>query len=152
MEDILNKFKLDGEIEYNSNIYRTLSKTKYATKDSPGRFCYKIFLTNHREIVLLPDDNLLLFGCDIGQLDNIQLDGLPFTYNGQKYRMTIHDYQYVSEHFFGDLNDSEGEVEFWDYDAENNIDSISLGVDIKTNARCDVIAKIIHENDLKFLS
>ena len=66
--------------------------------------------------------------------------------------MATHDCQYVSKHFFGDINDSEGEVEFWDYNAGSDIDSISLGVDIKTNTRCDVIAKIINENDLRFLS
>lgn len=151
MLEIINKLSKSKKVIFKDNSYEILSITKYTTINSPGRYCYKIFLSNKNEIVVLPDDNLVLFGRDYGKLEAVNTSEESFIYKNVKYNMTIHDIQYVAEQICGDEKYSEGKVEFWDFDAENGLNSISLGIDLKTGDRCDVIATVINKDELIIL-
>lgn len=134
LNEIINSSRIViGNVEY-----QVLGKTFYVAEKAPSDFYAKILLNDHNVLVVSPSDEIAYFGKNEGHL--LEFDGYPETviYDGLKYEMVNHDYQIVTSIEFGSPLDVEGEVEYWDYEADDKI--ISIAVTSRTKKRADVVA------------
>ena len=149
IEKITNKSKLN----IFGQIFNVKAKARYIAVQNPENEYYKIFLNSHNVLVLSPIDNFVYFGTDV---ENIGLES-PFEkeieYNNKKYELINEDYQILVKLEFGSPLETEGEVEFWDYQCEDNQDElISIGIVKRTNKRADIVAKIISIEEIKIIN
>lgn len=129
--------------------YKVLGKTFYVTEKEPDVMYAKILLQNHYVLVISPEDMVFYFGKDVGTIVDFSGFNEHVTYNQNLFHQVNHDYQIVVSIEFGSPLKVEGEVEFWDYEYEDNV--ISVAVNSRTKSRADVIAKYISEDDIDII-
>lgn len=143
---ILDKITEGCKIQIEGKTYAVLGKTMYVTQDNPDTPYAKMLLENHFVLVISPEDEVAYFGKNEGCVS--AFDGFPnqVQYEGEIYEQVAHDYQIVINILFGQPLSVEGEVEYWDYEAGNNI--ISTAVTSRGKERADVIAHYIKLSDI----
>lgn len=143
--DLLNQIVKGSSVCVLEKTYKVLSKVLYATQNDPNSIYAKMILEGHNILVVSPVDKVAYFGKNEGKIP--VFDGYKETveYNKKVFAKANHDYQVVLKIDFGNPLETEGEVEFWDYEADDDI--ISVAVVSRTKKRADVVAKyILYEN------
>lgn len=137
----LNKVVEGSNIVIDNLSYKVLGKTFYVTEKDCSETYAKILLNNHNVLVVSLSDGVAYFGKNKGRL--VGFDGYPETvnYDGAKYEKVSHDYQIVTKIEFGSPLEVEGEVEYWDYEADDKI--ISIAVVSRTKERADIVARYL---------
>ena len=137
----LNKVVEGSNIVIDNLSYKVLGKTFYVTEKGCSETYAKILLNNHNVLVVSLTDGVAYFGKNKGRL--VEFDGYPETvnYDGAKYEKVSHDYQIVTKIEFGSPLEVEGEVEYWDYEADDKI--ISIAVVSRTKERADIVARYL---------
>lgn len=137
----LNKVVEGSNIVIDNLSYKVLGKTFYVTEKDCSETYAKILLNDHNVLVVSLTDGVAYFGKNKGRL--IEFDGYPETvnYDGAKYEKVSHDYQIVTKIEFGSPLEVEGEVEYWDYEADDKI--ISIAVVSRTKERADIVARYL---------
>lgn len=137
----LNKVVEGSNIVIDNLSYKVLGKTFYVTEKDCSETYAKILLNNHNVLVVSLTDGVAYFGKNKGRL--VEFDGYPETvnYDGAKYEKVSHDYQIVTKIEFGSPLEVEGEVEYWDYEADDKI--ISIAVVSRTKERADIVARYL---------
>ncbi len=103
----------------------------YATQSEPEITYAKVLLEEHNVLVLIPSDNIIYLGHNEGRIPEFDSFKKTVRFAGKEFKQVAHDYQLVSRVEFGSLLDVEGEVEFWDYEAEDSIVSVPVVVETK---------------------
>lgn len=137
----LNKVVEGSNIVIDNLSYKVLGKTFYVTEKDCSETYAKILLNDHNVLVVSLTDGVAYFGKNKGRL--VEFDGYPETvnYDGAKYEKVSHDYQIVTKIEFGSPLEVEGEVEYWDYEADDKI--ISIAVVSRTKERADIVARYL---------
>ena len=137
----LNKVVEGSNIVIDNLSYKVLGKTFYVTEKDCSETYAKILLNDHNVLVVSLSDGVAYFGENKGRL--VEFDGYPETvnYDGAKYEKVSHDYQIVTKIEFGSPLEVEGEVEYWDYEADDKI--ISIAVVSRTKERADIVARYL---------
>ncbi len=144
---LLDDLRNVSDIEIGSIKYKIFAGAKYVTQNNRDNEYYKIFLSEKSVIVISLIDNLVSFGCDVGKIDEIDLNCDEIDYRNKIFRMIDHDNQMLDSVIFGNSSDVEKEVEFWDYLSNDSTSIISVGVD-DNKKRCDVISDIISPHNI----
>lgn len=148
--NLLKKITVNSVIEYSERKYRVLGKVIYATQNDPSSIYVKILLEGHHVLVIVPADKIAYFGENVGELSEFNLFPQNVKFRDRQYTQVNSDYQIVLGIEFGSPLEVEGEVEFWDYEADDEI--ISIAVVSRNKTRADVVAKYISFNDINILS
>lgn len=137
----LNKVVEGSNIVIDNLSYKVLGKSFYVTEKDCSETYAKILLNDHNVLVVSLTDGVAYFGKNKGRL--VEFDGYPETvnYDGAKYEKVSHDYQIVTKIEFGSPLEVEGEVEYWDYEADDKI--ISIAVVSRTKERADIVARYL---------
>ena len=137
----LNKVVEGSNIVIDNLSYKVLGKTFYVTEKDCSETYAKILLNDHNVLVVSLTDGVAYFGKNKGRL--VEFDGYLETvnYDGAKYEKVSHDYQIVTKIEFGSPLEVEGEVEYWDYEADDKI--ISIAVVSRTKERADIVARYL---------
>ena len=138
---LLEKINENSILKILEDEYKVLGKTFYVTEKEPDVMYAKILLNNHYVLVVSPEDRIIYFGKDVGTIADFSGFNEQVNYDQNIYYQVNHDYQIVVSIEFGSPIKVEGEVEFWDYEYEDNV--ISVAVNSRTKSRADVIAKYI---------
>jgi hypothetical protein len=126
--------------------FKVLGKAFYTTQnDTESRYA-KILLDNHYVLVISPADEIYYFGKNEGQISAFDSQKISVEYQDKTFKQVNHDYQIVLALEFGSPLEVEGEVEFWDYEADNTI--ISVAKVSRNNSRADVVAEYISFEDI----
>jgi hypothetical protein len=153
MEKLLRDITPEKRIVIKGKELKIKAKSVYVTQSNPFTSYTKVFLERHHALVICPKENFIYFGKDIGSIGINPPFPKQIPYNGEKYRMIAHDYQIVKCLEFGDPLETEGEVEFWDFQGEtNNILLLSLAIVTRTNKRADIIAQVLSIKDIEVIS
>ena len=146
---LLEKINENSILKILEDEYKVLGKTFYVTEKEPDVMYAKILLNNHYVLVVSPEDRIIYFGKDVGTIADFSGFNEQVNYDQNIYYQVNHDYQIVVSIEFGSPIKVEGEVEFWDYEYEDNV--ISVAVNSRTKSRADVIAKYISEDDIDII-
>lgn len=146
---LLEKINENSILKILEDEYKVLGKTFYVTEKEPDVMYAKILLNNHYVLVVSPEDRIIYFGKDVGTIADFSGFNEQVNYDQNIYCQVNHDYQIVVSIEFGSPIKVEGEVEFWDYEYEDNV--ISVAVNSRTKSRADVIAKYISEDDIDII-
>ena len=141
MNKLLETIKENSIISIENKKYKVLGKVFYTTQNDHNSTYAKILLENHNVLVLSPMDNIAYFGKNEGQLQSFDSLDTIIEYNGKLFNQVNHDYQIVLKIEFGSPIEVEGEVEFWDYECDDEI--ISIAKVSRDNSRADVVAQYI---------
>lgn len=126
-----------------------LAKVIYSTKCAPDNYYTKIFFASHYVLVISPSEELVYFGKNEGNIG----DNLPgqksFRYLGEIYKLVAQGDQRVLRVEFGDPDNIEREMRFWDYESEiDETKIISLGLNDATGERADIVAATMNTSDI----
>jgi hypothetical protein len=145
--NIVERIVEGSSVVIGGKSYKVLGKALYATQNDPESIYAKVLLENHYVLVLIPLDEVAYFGRNEGGVP--EFDGFKKVvhFRGKEFKQVNHDYQIVLRVEFGSPLDVEGEVEFWDYEADNLI--ISVAVVSRNKERADVIANYISFSDIE---
>ncbi len=146
---LLEKINENSILKILEDEYKVLGKTFYVTEKEPDVMYAKILLNNHYVLVISPEDRIIYFGKDVGTIADFSGFNEHVNYDKNLFHQVNHDYQIVVSIEFGSPIKVEGEVEFWDYEYEDNI--ISVAVNSRTKSRADVIAKYISEDVIEII-
>ena len=146
---IIEKIVEGSKIRIDGRDYSVLGKTMYVTQGSPDMVYAKVLLENHFVLVISPSDEVAYFGKNEGHLNEFDEYPQSVVYNGNEYHQVAHDYQIVMNIVFGDPLLVEGEVEYWDYESNDNI--ISVAVTSREQIRADVVAHYLNFSDIMIL-
>lgn len=146
---LLEKINENSILKILEDEYKVLGKTFYVTEKEPDVMYAKILLNNHYVLVISPEDRIIYFGKDVGTIADFSGFNEHVNYDKNLFHQVNHDYQIVVSIEFGSPIKVEGEVEFWDYEYEDNI--ISVAVNSRTKSRADVIAKYISEDFIEII-
>lgn len=139
--DLLNKIIEDSSIIVEGKEYKVLGKGYYVTQKEPNVLYAKILLPNHYVLVISPSDSIAYFGQNRGLIEEFNSFDDKVYYNNKCFEQVNHDYQILIHLLFGSPLEVEGEVEFWDYECDNEI--ISIAEVSRNKLRADVIAQYI---------
>lgn len=145
--ELLKQIVKNGEISIEGTPHKVLGKVFYTTLNDPNSEYAKILLDDHFVLVISPMDNVAYFGKNEGQLQSFDSLDSIVKYKGKLFNQVNHDYQIVLKIEFGSPVEVEGEVEFWDYECDNEI--ISIAKVSRDNSRADVIAQYILLKNIK---
>ena len=149
METLLNSISADSTLSIHGKLYQVTGKAIYTTKSEPDSLYTKIFLEGHKVLVFIPDENLIYFGTDKGNIGDDFISKDTFIYQNETYKKTAEDQQIVTKIEFGDPRSVEGEVKFWDFEnTEDETKLISLAVCKQSGERADVVADVINLSDI----
>lgn len=123
--NILDRITEGCTISIANEKYKVLSKVLYVTQNELQSVYAKMILEDHNILVVSPQDGIAYFGKNEGILPEFNQYGEKVLYNGKSYEQVNHDYQIVVSIKFGNPLDAEGEVEFWDYENDSNIISVT---------------------------
>ena len=139
--DLINKIIEDSSIIVEGKEYKVLGKGYYVTQKEPNVLYAKILLPNHYVLVISPSDSIAYFGQNRGLIEEFNSFDDKVYYNNKCFEQVNHDYQILIHLLFGSPLEVEGEVEFWDYECDNEI--ISIAEVSRNKLRADVIAQYI---------
>lgn len=143
MRSLIEKIGPESRLVIGGTTFAVLGKSFFVTESNPGSRYAKIFCERHRVLLISPDDGLLYFGQDRGNLGDDLMTRDSFSYEEHLYKRVAADYQIVVEACFGDPLETEGEVHFVDFMDKAETGSISLGLVMRTQKRADVVAQRI---------
>ena len=143
---LLEKIIEGSSVVYEDQAYKVIGKALYSTRNEPNSTYAKILLDNHYVLVIAPEE-MIYFGITEGRLSEFDSFDETVSYNGQEFQQVNHDYQVRLNIEFGSPSEVEGDVEFWDYEADDLIISIAEATDNKE--RADVVAKYISFDDVE---
>jgi len=144
---LLERITENSTIIYKGKKYKVLGKALYTTQNDPESVYVKMLLEGHHVLVVSPEDKMAYFGKNEGRLASFDSFGASIDFNGKKFEYVNRDYQMVLKIEFGFPLDIEGEVEYWDYEAEDII--VSIAVVSRTKERADVVAEYITFDDIE---
>jgi hypothetical protein len=147
MKDFIKKIKESSTLTIHGQKCKPVAKVHYVTVDNPDNEYIKVFFERHFVLVVSPNDNYMYFGKDMGCVLEEYPTPDEFSYNGQSYNKIVMDYQIVNSIEFGNPAETEGEVEFIDYEGEDN-NLISIGKIARNGNRADVVANVIDLTDI----
>lgn len=139
--DLLNKIIEGSSIIVEGKEYKVLGKGYYVTQKEPNALYAKILLPNHYVLVISPSDSIAYFGQNRGLIEEFNSFDDKVYYNNKCFEQVNHDYQILIHLLFGSPLEVEGEVEFWDYEYNNEI--ISIAEVSRNKLRADVVAQYI---------
>lgn len=152
MIKLIESITKDSFVKVKDNVYRPIAKVFYVTQNAPESEYVKIFMEEHFALVISPKDEYMYFGKDEGAVSSTFPTPTVLKYKRKKYRKLVDDYQIVKRVDFGDVLETEGEVEFIDYENESDANSIlSVGLIVRTQKRADIVAEVIELNDITVL-
>lgn len=136
------------KIIINKEEHEVVGKGIYSSRGDPTGKIIKIFLQDHKSLLIIPDTKTAYFGVDKGEIK--EFNGFPdkTIYNGKEMKMANHDYQIEDSVEFGH---TEGECEFWDYEGEDETMFVSVAILASNNKRSDVELTLIDINDIEGL-
>jgi hypothetical protein len=143
---LMEKIVEGSSIRFEDETYKVVGRAAYSTRNEQGSTYTKIFLEGHHVLVIVPDE-MIYFGVNKGHLPEFDSFGDAAEYDGKTLSQVNHDYQIRLSLDFGSPVVAEGNVEFWDYEAEGIIVSVAK-VD-GTNERADVVAKYISFDEIE---
>jgi hypothetical protein len=143
----LERITENSTIIYKGKRYKVLGKTLYTTQNDPKSVYAKMLLEGHHVLVVSPEDKIAYFGKNEGKLASFDSFGVSIDFDGKIFEQVNRDYQIVLKIEFGFPLDIEGEVEYWDYEAEDMI--ISIAIVSRTKERADVVARYITFDDIE---
>ena len=147
MNTIIEKITEGSTLVIKDKPYKVLGKALYATQSEPEITYAKVLLEEHNVLVLIPSDNIIYLGHNEGRIPEFDSFKKTVRFAGKEFKQVAHDYQLVSRVEFGSLLDVEGEVEFWDYEADDSI--VSVAVVSRNKERADIVAKYLSLSDIE---
>lgn len=145
--DLIDKIVEGCSVVVKDKKYQVLGKAFYVSQDEPNSGYAKVLLGDHYVLVLPLDGDEAHAGKDEGKIDAFDSFGSEAIFDGKTYKLVSHDYQIVTKIDFGDPLEVEGEVEYWDYEADNS--RVSVAVVSRTKKRADVVAEFIPFGDIR---
>lgn len=142
---------IDGSaIEVENHKHTVLGKGYYVTQSDFKTVYAKVLLDNHYVLVVSPSDSIAYYGKNYGKLAEFDSLNNIVTFNGKNFKKVNSDYQIMTRLAFGSPLEVEGEVMYWDYEADEDI--ISIAVVSRTQERADVIAKYVDLENIKIIA
>lgn len=147
MEELIKKIQPNCMITIEGKGYICKTKTWYTIEEDETARYIKCELSNHKVLVVIPDDELIYIGSVIDNMNYKRVAEDEIVYNGDTFHKTGEGNQYIVKIEFGEKDEVEGKCIFEDYECGNTI--ISLGIlTEKNNQRADVLAQIISKEDI----
>ena len=147
--ELLHSITAGSTISIMGRQFVPLACALYCAKKSPTSEYGKIFFESHYVVVISPDDELIYFGKNEGNLGNDRLNRETFEIGGETYTKTTEDVQHLSKIVFGDSKIVEGDMSFWDYEGKNDpTNIISLGLNDENGERADIVARTLGLSDI----
>ena len=147
MKNLINSLHQDTKIFIKGKEYIVKTKTWYSIEEDTNCMYVKCELSNHKVLVIIPDDELIYIGEVIANMNYKKVSDEELIYNNDTFHKTGEGHQFIKNIEFGNENEVEGKCVFEDYEAENNL--ISLGILPDKNIRANVYAEIINIKDIK---
>ena len=131
------------------DVITLMSRTKYIVESCDSPY-YKMVFNDHTILVVSPDDSYMYYGrivppipYDYPTPNSVVLDGTTFI-------SSTRDIQHPIEVEFGTEDFVERDVDFTDYQAENDKNKVlSVAIVLKDGSRADVLATVVKGRDIK---
>ena len=149
MEKLLKSITPGKLISIKGKTLKARAKSVYVAQSQPLISYTKIFMEEHHVLVICSKEKFAYFGKDVGSIGFAPPFQKNITYKGLTYQLISHDYQIVTCLEFGDPLETEGEVEYWDYQSDNYL--LSIAVIKRNNKRSDIVAQIISPDDIRVI-
>lgn len=152
MENLIKLISENSIVKVKNKCYKPLAKVHYVTQENPNDEYVKVFMEGHYALVISPTDNFMYFGKDVGAITDSYPTPNELFYKSQKFSKLTSDYQIVKILEFGNVLETEGEVEFIDYECStDNNQMISVGLIVRNKKRADIVAQVISLDDIEIL-
>ncbi len=149
MYELMNKLKENTKIEIQGEPCVVKSKTWYSLEEDETASYIKCNLSNHKCLVIVPDDDLIYLVEDENKPYEIISDDM-IKYQDRIYTKVGEGHQFVTKQEFGNEEEIEGRCIFEDYQSDNYL--ISLGVlPDKENSKADIFGRILNLEDIKII-
>lgn len=146
MEELIKKLDLNSNIKILDKNYIVKTKTWYATKEDSSTEYIKCELSDHKVLVIIPDEKYMYLGKVIEKFSFTRINENTIQYENKEFTKTGEGHQYIKSIEFGNVDEVEGECIFEDYEYKNEV--ISLGILTKEKVRADVYATVLTMKDI----
>lgn len=146
MKSLIDELKENTKITIKSMTYLVKTKTWYSIEEDKETSYVKCELSNHKVLVLIPEDNLIYLGEVIEDMKYEKIGEETIRYLNQDFHKTGEGHQFIKKIEFGKKEEVEGRCIFEDYEAEDKI--VSLGVLTEKEKRADIYADILKIEDI----
>ncbi len=145
MEELINNIKENVKININGKDYIVKTKTLYGIEEDEDAYYYKCILNTGDTLVIIPDDDLIYIGKEIGNLKFRRPEESVLFYNENLFVKVGDGNQFIKNIEFG--TGIEEKCIFEDFVSQDQI--ISLGYLPDEERRADILADIIDIKNIK---